>query len=218
MKNEALMRAIGEIDEDLILEAHEVPRVKTPWLRFGAIAACLMLAILIVPRMMGNVGTDFFPGSMEKTEADMEMMSPEVADKNGTYDGAADDIGSAIAPPAEEDAAESVLSTSEMIQLALKEQGGAYPISTAVENKHGSVVLTDRVGETVAMHVTLLRNEQLSIYSATSGVWQITVNGESADTFPDRAGAYEIVIDFSGDPSLDMIFIENFGVFSISDW
>ncbi len=219
MKNETLIRAMGEIDEDLILEAHEVPkRAKTLWIRYGAIAACLLMAVLIVPRMIENGGADFFPGSMEKAEVDMEMMSPETADKNGMYDGVADDISGAIAPPTEEDAAESVLSTSEMIQLALKEQGGAYPVGTTIENKHGSVVLTDRWGETIAMCVTLLRNERLSIYSATSGIWKLTVNGESVEKLPDRAGAYEIVIDFSGDPTLDMIFIENFGVFSISDW
>ena len=79
-------------------------------------------------------------------------------------------------------------------------------------------MLTDRWGETIAMRVTLLRNERLSIYSATSGIWKLTVNGESVEKLPDRVGAYEIVIDFSGDPTLDMIFIENFGVFSISDW
>ena len=145
----------------------------------------------------------------------MEMMSPEVADKNGLYDGAADEM---IVPPTEEDVAGEILSTSEMIQLALKKQGGAYPIGTAIENKHGSVVLADRVGDTIAMRVILSRNEQLAIYSATSGVWKLTVNGEAVEKLPDRAGTYEIVIDFSGDPTLDMIFIENFGVFSVRDW
>ena len=42
MKNEVLIRAMGEIDEDLILEAHEAPkRAKTLWIRWGAVAACL---------------------------------------------------------------------------------------------------------------------------------------------------------------------------------
>jgi hypothetical protein len=133
-------------------------------------------------------------------------------------DGASDDVSGSIIPPTEEDVEEEVLSTGEMIQLALAEQGGAYPIGTTIENKHGSVVLTDRWGETIAMRVTLSRNEPLAIYSATAGVWRLTVNGEATEQLPDRVGAYEIVIDFSGDPSLDMIFIENFGVFSISDW
>ena len=219
MKNETLIRAMGEIDEDLILEAHEVPkRAKTLWIRYGAVAACLLMAVLIVPRMIENGGADFFPGSLEKAEADMEMMSPETADKNGIYDGAADDISGSIVPPTEEDVEEEFLSMSEMMKLALAEQGGAYPIGTTIENKHGSVVLTDRWGETIAMRVTLLRNERLSIYSATSGIWKLTVNGESVEKLPDRAGTYEVVLDFSGDPTLDMIFIENFGVFSISDW
>lgn len=219
MKNEVLMRAMSEIDEDLILEAHEAPkRAKTLWIRWGAAAACLLMAVLLVPRVVENGGADFFPGSLEKAEADMELMSPETADKNEMYDGASDDVSGSIIPPTEEDVEEEVLSTGEMIQLALAEQGGAYPIGITIENKHGSVVLTDRWGETIAMRVTLLRNERLSIYSATSGIWKLTVNGESVEKLPDRVGAYEIVIDFSGDPTLDMIFIENFGVFSISDW
>lgn len=217
MKNEVLIRAMGEIDEDLILEAHEAPkRAKTLWIRWGAAAACLLMAVLVVPRVVENGGADFFPAAKE--EADMELMSPETADKNEMYDGASDDVSGTITTPTEEDVEEEVLSTGEMIQLALAEQGGAYPIGTTIENKHGSVVLTDRWGETIAMRVTLSRNEPLAIYSATAGVWRLTVNGEATEQLPDRVGAYEIVIDFSGDPTLDMIFIENFGVFSISDW
>ena len=217
MKNETLIRAMGEIDEDLILEAHEVPmRAKTLWIRWGAAAACLLMAVLVVPRVVENGGADFFPAAKE--EADMELMSPETADKNEMYDGASDDVSGTITTPTEEDVEEEVLSTGEMIQLALAEQGGAYPIGTTIENKHGSVVLTDRWGETIAMRVTLSRNEPLAICSATAGVWRLTVNGEATEQLPDRVGAYEIVIDFSGDPTLDMIFIENFGVFSISDW
>lgn len=217
MKNEVLIRAMGEIDEDLILEAHEAPkRAKTLWIRWGAAAACLLMAVLLVPRVVENGGADFFPAAKE--EADMELMSPETADKNEMYDGASDDVSGTITTPTEEDVEEEVLSTGEMIQLALAEQGGAYPIGTTIENKHGSVVLTDRWGETIAMRVTLSRNEPLAICSATAGVWRLTVNGEATEQLPDRVGAYEIVIDFSGDPTLDMIFIENFGVFSISDW
>ena len=33
MKNEKLMRAIGEIDEDLILEAREAPKKRNVWIR-----------------------------------------------------------------------------------------------------------------------------------------------------------------------------------------
>ena len=219
MKNEVLIRAMSEIDEDLILEAHEAPkRAETLWIRWGAAAACLLMAVLLVPRVVENGGADFFPGSLEKAEADMEMMSPETADKNEMYDGASDDVSGTITTPTEEDVEEEVLSTGEMIQLALAEQGGAYPIGITIENKHGSVALTARVGDTVTLRVTLSRNEPLVIYSATSGVWRLTVNGETVEKLPDRAGTYEIVLDFSGDPTLDMIFIENFGVFSISDW
>ena len=221
MKHEKLMRAMGEIDEDLILEAHEVPkRAKTVWIRWAACAACFALLVIAVPRVV-----EMTDGAMSRVEADMEFdIFGDAAEKADCIeapgldeiDGEADNVAGV---PTENANTGSVPSTSEMLLLALEMQGGvAYPIGTTVETKHGSVVLTDRVGETVAMRVTLSRNEQLVIYSATAGVWRLTINGESTETLPDRAGTYEIVLDFSGDPTLDMIFIENFGVFSISDW
>ena len=220
MKNEKLMRAMSEIDEDLILEAHEERRVIPFRTRLGVIAACLLLVVLLIPQMLQNGGVDVFPTAKDEAEMDaatnmgglapsesfkdnMESPSYSLEDNEGKdgFSGAPEEV-----------------SRAEIIKLALREQGGAYPIGTTIENEHGSVVLTDRWGETIAMRVILLEDEPLSIYSATSGVWRLMVNGEAAEAFPDRAGAYEIVIDFSGDSSLDMIFIEGFGVFSISDW
>ncbi len=45
MNNEALLSAIGEIDGNLIQSAAVTPkRKKSPWVRFGAVAACLAFA------------------------------------------------------------------------------------------------------------------------------------------------------------------------------
>lgn len=231
MKHEKLMRAMSEIDEDLILEAHEERRVLPLWIRYGAIAACLLLAVLIVPQVVQNGGMDFLPIAKEEAEMDAATNMGGFAPSENFKDdiespsyGFNEDMGCEIEDASsdktvgvDEDLLIAQLK-AQIINQALDKQGGAYPIGTTIENKHGSVVLTDRWGETIAVRVILLEDEPLSIYSATSGVWRLTVNGEAVEKLPDRAGTYEIVIDFSGDRSLDMIFIEGFGVFSISDW
>lgn len=216
MKHEKLMRAMGEIDEDLILEAHEAPRrAKTIWIRFAACAACFALLVIAVPRVV-----EMTDGAMSRVEADMEFdIFGDAAEKNDCIEAPSLDMEADKNPvPSDESTLTNGAADEFRLQLLQAQGGVAYPIGTTIENKHGSVVLTDRWGETIAMRVTLSRNEPLVIYSATAGVWRLTINGEAAETFPDRVGAYEIVIDFSGDPTLDMIFIENFGVFSISDW
>ena len=57
MKNEILARAIGEIDDDLIADAHTVSRkVRLPARRLGAMAACMLL-------FFGTLLYVGFPGS-----------------------------------------------------------------------------------------------------------------------------------------------------------
>lgn len=242
MKHEKLMRAMGEIDEDLILEAHEERRAKTIWIRFAASAACFALLVLIAPRAVKIAEDSFGAG-----EAEMDAELPQTSDRyNGTLDDLLDENENAeIANPmengtpgdenakgdtvTEQDAATSTLAA---LQEALKnceidnealleqlekldEKDGGYPLDAVIENEYGTVTFTDRTATTVTMQVTLLSDMELSVYSVTSGTWTLCVNGEATETFPDKAGTYEILIDFSGDPNLNMIFVGKFGVFSI---
>lgn len=225
MKNEKLMRAMSEIDEDLILEAHAERRVIPFWTRLGAIAACLLLVVLLVPQMLQNGGVDVFPTAKDEVEMDAEMNSPEIPDKSESYNGAAEDVTleSSVQNPAEMEKDDGSFVYGDLlleiresrIQTALSEQGNAYSLGTTVENEYGKVTFTDRSKSTVTMKVSLRKDFTLSVFSATSGTWRLTVNGEAAEKFPDKAGEYEIVIDFSNDKSLELIYAVDFGVFSI---
>lgn len=218
MKHEKLMRAMSEIDEDLILEAHEERRVLPLWIRYGAIAACLLLVVLIVPQVMQNGGMDFLPTAKDEVEMDaatnMGGLAPSESFKDNmespSYSLEDNEEKDGFFEEPEE------VSRAEIIKLALQEQGKAYSCDEVVENEYGKVMFTNRSKSTVTMKVTLLKDLDLSVFSATSGVWRLTVNGETAEEFPDKAGVYEIIVDFSGDKSLDMIYVVDFGVFSLT--
>ena len=64
MKNEIFMRAVGEIDDDLIADAHTVPKhTRFPLRHFAALAACLVLFFGVLA-YVGLPGTDIlFDGS-----------------------------------------------------------------------------------------------------------------------------------------------------------
>ncbi len=54
MKNEKLLEKIGEISDDFISEANPIAKIKNkrPWIKWGALAACLTLAVLTVIKMI----------------------------------------------------------------------------------------------------------------------------------------------------------------------
>lgn len=222
MKYEKLMRAIGEIDEDLIAEAREEKRAKLIWVRFAACAACFALIVVAVPHLMDMMGAGAAM-EMDQVEAPMENMgalSPET-DRNV----ALEETPSSSADSKDEAEWDENLSDKEQaapevaegikIQLALNEQNGlAYPLGVSVEKEYGKVMFTDRSKSTVTMKLSLLRDYPVAVYAVSSGVWSLTVNGEKAEAFPHKAGTYEIVIDVSRDNPPDMVFVEGFGVFS----
>lgn len=227
MKHEKLMRAMSEIDEDLILEAHEERRATTLWIRFAACAACFAILVLIAPRLARFAEDSIAVGEADK-EADgiLAGMSPEASgeeevpqyglDENENAQDASSDVSSESLQNGEisKDTLTAQIKELELTK-ALCEQGEAYPLGTVIENEYGKVMFTNRSKSTVTMKVTLLADMKLSVFSATSGVWRLTVNGEEAEAFPDKAGVYEIVIDLSNDASLDLIYVVKFGVFSI---
>ena len=177
-------------------------------------AACLALLVLALPFLMNDL--DMISGAGEKVEMD------NVADAEPEMNGDAGGMKDEMEAPAEmetENESVSVETTTaaSAIKLALREQGGAYPFGTMIENQHGTVMLSERTEFSVTIKVTLLADMPLSVISATSGTWHLTVNGKAATAFPSAAGTYEIVLDFSGDQSLDLLFIEGFGVFALNN-
>lgn len=230
MKHEKLVRAMGEIDEDLILEAHEPPkRAKTLWIRMAACAACVALLIVAAPRLVryATEAGSVFDAEMDAFQGNVAPSEKGDGEFNGTLEAPEIDASAGKDQITEEDEAVNAPQTgglpetneahevAVLIQLGLLHQGGAYTFGQTVENEYGSAALVDRVGSTVSLRVTLLQDQSFSIGSATSGIWRLTVNGEKAEKFPDKAGTYEIVIDFSDDKTLDLIYVEHFGVFSV---
>ena len=81
MKNEKLMRSIGEIDEDLIAEAHETTKPRARWIRWSAMAAGFALLVACVPLLMLTLGGSL---AFDAAAPEMEM----VADADHYYSGA----------------------------------------------------------------------------------------------------------------------------------
>ena len=72
MKHEKMMRAIGEIDDQLVKEAREKQRAKQIWIRFAACAACVALIGLAVPTVLKMVGAGS-AAEMDQVEAPENM-------------------------------------------------------------------------------------------------------------------------------------------------
>lgn len=101
MKNEKLMRAMGEIDEDLILEAREERRPRPKWIRWSALAACLALVMLCSPVLIsvfgGAHGADpeheAFSPETDAPATELEVPDKEPEEMTGQNDSAnADEI------------------------------------------------------------------------------------------------------------------------------
>lgn len=66
MKNEKLLHAIGKIDDNLVSEATpEEKKVKRfSWIKWGAVAACLVLALTVVIPMLTHNPDEVVPGDL----------------------------------------------------------------------------------------------------------------------------------------------------------
>ncbi len=64
MKSEKLLEKIGEISEDYIAEANPIAKTikKRPWIKWGALAACLALAIFTVIKIIPTNSVEPAPG------------------------------------------------------------------------------------------------------------------------------------------------------------
>ena len=80
-KNEKLMRAMGEIDEDLIEEALEVRRPRNRWVRWSALAACLAFLMICTPILLPLLRVVGAGGAKEEFDEDY-CYSAEVGEDN----------------------------------------------------------------------------------------------------------------------------------------
>ena len=224
MKNEKLMRAIGEIDEDLIAEAHETVKPRKRWVRWSAMAAGFALLIACVPLLMmalgGHLAFDAAPEMEMATGGDLY------------YSGVAD---SSVSAGGLKDALDWNTDHEMIKDIVGSFQGEANsPAEEKAEEapEYGEPVHSCRVGETVrveglavqylsanetSMDLHIKKNDNvplvisitvLSSDGETESAWlassdrdgeyfAFAVNGEKTETLPSEGGAYDITVDFS---------------------
>ena len=213
MKNEKLMRAMSEIDEDLILEARTPRKVKVKWARWSALAACLAFLMVVTPvyLFMINGGASmeadavFQPSG--KDEADLSL--PEVP-AEGIYDASLDEK----------------LEYSDIIQSIDGEKNGKpsdyrYSVGEAVTEKGQSIDFCAADESSLSFYVKKSTDEPLLVLvqiTDAEGKIQITaspdeisylsltVNGELCEELPDKAGRYDIKLALT-EPDLRISFV-----------
>lgn len=227
MKNEKLMRAMGEIDEDLILEAREVRKPRVHWVRWSALAACLAFLMLCTPVLF--VILDGMGSGKEEMEGDCEIYYSE-EDSNsknskplseGKTDGSLgfDDVKESasadqIQDALEESDDEELLEKIKKLQEKLEDGEGMaqYHVGDTVRTDKASVVYVSSDASSVSLHIKKNTDDPLVfsviVYDAeeawtvsTEGedrdAFSVTVNGEKVNELPDEAGVYDITVDLS---------------------
>ena len=233
MKNEKLMRAIGRIDEDLILEARQTVRPRRKYVRFAALAASLMLIVLAAPVVfIGTMGA-----GASKAEMEDEIKSENLY-ANGTgnwfdiifnFDVSSDgQIKNSVSLDASCEADESIKFEAESPSLV-------YPMGDEVVRIEGTLLLSEMTETTIRLYLIKNTDSELVIkvgilcdseetkeaYVNTFPADEIDiyVNGDLATELPYKKGEYDIVLDFTkllANPELTLarqFTVEGFGVF-----
>jgi len=231
MKNEKLMRAIGQIDEDLILEARQAVRPRRKYVRWAALAACLALVLLASPVvLLGTMGA----GGAAKEEADMEMEVDNCSKYEGEnwldeiFNTVISSSSSQLQPPnaegmfSEDGKAFDSAETPDIIPLV-------YPKGNAVERPEGTLILTEMTDSTVRFRwiakteCSLIIKPFLRCKDPNKGygyqdsmlppLTVVYVNGVRAHELPQAPGEYDIVLDFTKVlEAHDLILVRYIGV------
>ena len=218
MKNEKLMRAIGEIDEDLIAEAHETQRPRVRWARWSALAAGLVLLVVASPLLgMILVGGFANGGAMAEMDAVMEdiymggQAPAENVDKiysaTDKSNGAGYIVGdlaggidnSEAETPSKEDSAEMIgichvgktLRTDGMALTNMGVEGAVYQMNVKKSDDRPLVL------KAMVIRVDGSTVQTFSSDGEGKKYFAFTVNGEKEETLPCTAGAYDITADLS---------------------
>lgn len=219
MKNEKLIRAMGEIDEDLILEAHESKKPRMLWMRWSALAACLAVVILCLPGLlhgltgaskadmeMDMVGQDLYysatGGNGVPAEATKDELQSDIS-MNGYTDGIKDIIQNLINGGASSEKAEEMPECGESLYCyRVGETAQVYGMTVQyVSADESSITLAvNKTNDTpLVLSVTAMdENSSRSVSTEKDGEYfAMTVNGERVKTLPHEAGDYDITVDFS---------------------
>ena len=218
MKNEKLMRAMSEIDEDLIAEAHETQRPRVRWARWSALAASLVLLVVASPLLgMILVGGFANGGAMAEMDAVMEdiYMGGQAPAENvdkiysatdessgagyivGELEGGIDN--SEAETPSKEDSAEMIgichvgktIQTDGMTLTNMGVEGAVYRMNVKKWDDRPLVI-----------KVAVIRGEESAMPTfSTDGsgkeYFSFTVNGKAVEVLPDNAGEYDITVNLT---------------------
>ena len=226
-KNEKLMRAMSEIDDDLIAEAREYRHSRSRWVRWSALAACLALVMLCVPMILQSLTV--IGGLSSKSEADMnDGMSEGMQNGEETEaDAEADWESSAgvdselsddtIAGPGYDTIYDPVYEEisalySKTDWVPLNEEEVTLSVGQGARNKKRILIYESSTGDcirllyssidfvpmTVSVTVNSADGKKVITGDGDNREWiKISVNGFEADDLPQDEGNFEIVIDLS---------------------
>ena len=177
-KNEILLKAIGEIDDELIADADRYERRGVPLRRYLSLAACLLLVVTAVLFMAENLlpkfDVDLSGGAAAPGDADMEsnmaggfMINESFGE--ATVFRSADGLCFTIYM--------TLYESVEFNDLIFRGEG------------------IDAYGEPIFIISTTAAYAELTHIPVEPP--RITVNGEAATTLPAEAGSYRIEIDVS---------------------
>lgn len=220
MKNEKLIRAMGEIDEDLILEAHESKKPRMLWMRWSALAACLVVVILCLPGLlhgltgaskadmeMDMVGHDPYysatGGNAISAEATKDELQSGIS-MNGNTDGIKDIIQNLINGGASDEKAEEMPECDEPLLYCYRvgETAQVYGMTVQyISADESSITLAVNKTDDTPLVLTVTAMDEKSSRTVSTEkngeYFAMTVNGERVKALPHKAGDYDITVDFS---------------------
>lgn len=221
MKNEKLMRAMGEIDEDLILEAREARKPRVHWVRWSALAACLAFLMLCTPVLlviqdgMGSQKAEMEAGNQVNLSDRVQDLEDKTHGSLGLDDvkEATDQIHDSLAEYDKEELLEMI----KELQEKLKEENGTaqYRVGDTVRTDRAALVYQAADATSVSFYIKKTTNDPLvllvGVYRvgeedslwvvSTDGEYRdylsFTVNGETVTELPSETGGYDITVDLS---------------------
>lgn len=218
MKNEKLIRAMSEIDDDLIAEAHENKKPRILWVRWSALAACLAVVILCVPALLHGLGGVSKAEMDAATVGDKDLYYSPIENSaaedvkqgvhgNISYEGVLDEIKDAIDGfmngSGSNEKAEEIPECGEPLY--------SYTVGQTAQACGMTVAYVSADEISISFHVKktddrpfVLRitaedgtGARTVLTEEDSEYFAITVNGEKVETLPDKAGEYDVTVDFS---------------------
>ena len=179
MKTPRMANAVGHIDDDLITAAAECKKKPNRWLKWGSVAACLLLAVaMILPMLKDKHGNPSKPDKLNDVGAILQT-------GDGTLTYHTDKFR------------EHIVAFTIVLKNEIPSCYVVFSADTILHQWTDSEGITHMENQLFKV-ITPCTSYEIGIpYSVVDDALSITVNGEKATTMPTTPGTYEIVIDYS---------------------